>query len=107
MATVSDLTKTTQEQVLAAIKQSQDLTLAGIELWAKTVTPLATLQPLALAKGQPLPFAAELPKPEELVRTSFAFAEKVLAAQKDFAEKAVAAAAPVYQTATAAPSADK
>ena len=89
-----ELSKTVQEQVLSAVKQSQDLTIAGIELWAKSVAPLA--------KAQPLPFASELPTPEQLAANSFGFAEKLLAAQKEFAERAIAAAAPVYATAVPA-----
>jgi hypothetical protein len=42
-----------------------------------------------------LPFASELPTPQQLVHSSFEFAEQLLKAQRDFAENLVAAAGPV------------
>lgn len=92
MNTYLELSKTAQEQALAAIEQSQELTLAGVELWASTVAPLV--------KGQQAPVAFETPAPKDLVANSFGFAEKVLATQKAFAEKLVVAAAPAVQAAT-------
>ena len=89
MTTYVELTKAAQEQVLAAVKQSQELALAGVELWASTVAPLA--------KGQQLPVPFETPAAKEVVASSFGFAEQLLASQKDFAEKVVAASAPLFQ----------
>jgi hypothetical protein len=91
MTTYVELSKAAQEQVLAAVKQSQELALAGVELWASTVAPLA--------KGQQIPVPFETPAPKDIVANSFGFAEKLLATQKDFAEKVVTASAPVFQTA--------
>lgn len=91
MNTYLELSKTAQKQVLAAIEQSQELTLAGVELWVSAVAPLV--------KGQQAPAAFETPAPRDLVANSFGFAEKVLAAQKGFAEKMVAATAPAFQAA--------
>lgn len=87
MPTPIELSKTTQEQVLAGIKQSQELALSGVALWASSVAPLLTA-------GQPV--AVALPKSEELVANSFGFAEKILASQKAFAQQVVAATAPVF-----------
>ncbi len=91
MSTYVALSKTAQEQVLAAVKQSQELALAGIELWASTVAPLA--------KDRQIPVPFETPAPKDVVASSFGFAEQLLATQKDFAEKVVAASAPVFQAA--------
>lgn len=82
-----ELSKALQEQILGAIKQSQEIALGGIELWATAVAPFA--------KTVENPFAADLPKPADLVANSFGFGEKLLASQKEFAQKVVATAAPV------------
>lgn len=93
MATPLEVSKVAQEQILTAIKQTQDIALAGVELWAQNTAPLAV-------KGQEV--ATELPTPEQLVANSFGFAEKLLATQKEFAKQVVAAWAPVAE-ATKAP----
>lgn len=91
MNTYLELSKAAQEQVLATIKQGQELALAGVELWASSVAPLA--------KGQPTHVAFETPVPKDVVANSFGFAEQLLASQKAFAEKVVAASAPVFAAA--------
>ena len=92
MTTYIELSKAAQEQILATVKQGQELALAGVELWASTVAPLA--------KGQQIPVPFETPAPKDVVANSFGFAEKLLATQKDFAEKVVAASAPAFQATT-------
>ena len=87
MSTYFELSKTTQEQVLATIEQGQALALAGVELWATSVS--------SLTNGQPIPAVFDTPAPKDLVANSFGFAEKLLKSQKAFAEKVVAATAPV------------
>ena len=94
MTTPLELSKLTQEQFLATIKQGQEIALANVELWASTVAPLV--------EAAPTPIAADLPTSEELVSNSFGFAEKLLASQKAFAQKVVAASAPVFSAATPA-----
>ena len=91
MSTYVELSKTAQEQILATIKQGQELALAGVELWASTVAPLT--------KGQQVPVPFETPAPKEVVANSFGFAEQLLASQKKFAEQLVAASAPVFEVA--------
>ena len=83
-----ELSKTAQEQVLATIKQGQELALAGVQLWASSVAPLVK----ASRSRSP-----SRPAPKEIVANSFGFAEKLLASQKAFAEKVVAASAPVFE----------
>jgi hypothetical protein len=89
MSTYVELSKTAQEQILATIKQGQELALAGVELWASTVAPLT--------KGQQVPVPFETPAPKDVVANSFGFAEQLLASQKKFAEQIVAASAPVFE----------
>ena len=87
MSTYFELSKTAQEQVLATLKQGQELALAGVELWASSISPLT--------KGQQVPAVFDTPAPKDVVANSFGFAEQLLASQKAFAEKVVAASAPV------------
>ena len=92
MSTYVELSKTAQEQILATIKQGQELALAGVELWASTIAPLT--------KGQQISVPFETPAPKDVVASSFGFAEQLLATQKKFAEQIVAASAPVFEAAT-------
>lgn len=91
MSTYFELSKVAQDQILATIKQSQKLALSGVELWAKSIAPLAN--------GQQLPDTFETPAPKDVVANSFGFAEQLLASQKAFTEKVVAASAPVVAAA--------
>ncbi|MGZ8693236.1 MAG: hypothetical protein ACXWZT_10965 [Gaiellaceae bacterium] len=91
MSTYFELSKVAQDQILATIKQGQELALTGVELWAKSVAPLA--------KGRQLPISLKTPAPKDVVANSFGFAEQLLASQKDFAEKVVTASAPVLAAA--------
>ena len=93
MSTYIELSKTAQEQVLATIKQGQELALAGVELWASAAAPIAK-------QGQQFTPSFETPAPKEIVATSFGFAAELLASQKRFAEQVVAASAPVFAAAT-------
>ena len=94
MATPLELSKAAQEQILATIKQGQELALTGVELWASSMAPLV--------KAGRTPIVTDLPTSGEVVSNSFGFAEKLLASQKAFAQKVVAASAPVFTAATPA-----
>lgn len=91
MSTYLELSNAAQEQILATIKQGQELALSGVELWATSIAPLA--------KGRQFAAAVETPAPKDVVANSFGFAEQLLASQKAFAEKVVAASAPVLAAA--------
>jgi hypothetical protein len=88
MSTATDLTHTAQEQLLAGVKQSQDVIVKAVETWANAVGQLPT-PPVEL------PFSDELPKPQEVVDTTFDFVQKLLDAQREFARNVVKAASPV------------
>ena len=90
MSTYIELSKVAQEQILATIKQSQELALSGVELWASNIAPLTNDMKVG---------AIETPSPKDVVANSFGFAERLLASQKAFAEKVVAASAPVFAAA--------
>ena len=64
MATPLELSKAAQEQILATIKQGQELALTGVEVWASTMAPLV--------KAGRTPIATDLPTSEELVSNSLA-----------------------------------
>jgi hypothetical protein len=87
-ATLTDYTQAAQEQTLKAIRDSQKAVVDVVRTWANAVEK-------AIPETPAVPFAEELPTPEQLVKTSFAFAEQLLKAQRDFAENLVAAATPV------------
>ena len=92
MPTAIDLSKAAQEQILSALKQTQEVALSSVELLVKNAQSLTTSPTLA----------KDVPSPDQLVANSFSFAEKLLASQKEFAQKVVAAAAPVFEKATPA-----
>jgi hypothetical protein len=79
-------THTMQEQVLTALKQSQDAVVRAVETWSDAVArvPRPNVEVPAFAK--------DLPKPEEILESTFDFAQKVLDAQRDFARNVLRAA---------------
>jgi len=91
MATPLELSKVAQEQILATVKQGQELALTGVEVWASSMAPLV--------EASRAPIATDLPTSEELVSNSFGFAEKLLASQKACAQKVVRVSAPVFTSA--------
>ena len=86
--TASEFAQTAQEQTLSAIKQSQQAVVEAVRAWAQAVEK-------AVPETPALPFAIELPSPQQIVQTSFDFAEQLLKAQREFTENLLAAAAPV------------
>jgi hypothetical protein len=86
-----DYIQSAQDKSLDSLRQSQSAVLEMVETWAKAVE--SNVQDLPA-----IPVAAALPTPEEIIKTSYDFAGKVLAAQRDFAEKLVKASAPAVKT---------
>lgn len=81
-STATEFASTLEEQYFSAVKQAQDLALDAVRSVAGLVTPLVADLPS-------LPFADQLPKPEETVEAGFAFVEKVIANQHDFVKQLV------------------
>ena len=87
-STVTDFAQQAQEQTLQTIRQSQQAVVEAVHTWAEAVEKTVPGTPS-------LPFANELPTPQQLIHTSFEFAEQLLKVQREFAENLIAAAAPV------------
>ena|SRR4249920_1576472 len=89
-ATANDHVHAAQEQTLKSIRETQQAVVEAVRTWAsaveKTVPDIPTTS-----------IASELPSPQEVVQTTFEFAEQLLRAQRDFAESVLAAAAPVLE----------
>jgi hypothetical protein len=81
-----------QDQVLDAIKTSQDALLSAVKAVADNAAPLTEKLPAA-------PFASQLPSGVDVVNTAFGFAEKLLANQKEFTTKLIEAYSPAQPAA--------
>jgi hypothetical protein len=92
--TVLETATGVQDQVLDAIKTSQDALLAAVKAVAENTTPLTDKLPAA-------PFASQLPDGTNVINTAFGFAEKLLANQKEFTTKLIE----TYSPAKSAPNA--
>jgi hypothetical protein len=79
-----------QEEFLSAIRKSQDVVLEAIKTWVESTQAITSKVPLVQ-----LPFADQLPKPEDVVSGTYDFAEQVLANQRKFAEEILEATNPL------------
>jgi hypothetical protein len=82
-----------QDEVLNSMRMSQAAIVAAIGSWASMVQSVRPELP-----ELKLPFAARLPKPEELVANAYDFGERLLANQREFAQDVLHAAAPLRAT---------
>jgi hypothetical protein len=90
VSTTAEYAQAAQEQTLKSIRETQQAIVEAVRTWADAIektTPASSA----------LPLAEELPSPQEIVQTSFGFAEQLLKAQREFAENVLAAAAPVIE----------
>ncbi len=74
-----------QEQVLDAIKRSQDAALQAVHTWSEGVAKFASNLP-ELPK---LPVIEALPKPHEVSDQFFDFAQKLISTQQEFVKKLI------------------
>jgi hypothetical protein len=88
MPTATDYATTAQEQTLKTVKQGQQVIVEAIRAWANAVEK-------AIPEAPAIPYSDELPKPQEIIKTSFAYAEQLLKSQKEFAESVLDAASPL------------
>jgi hypothetical protein len=79
-----------QEEFLSAIRKSQDVVLQAIKTWVESAQAVTSKVP-----SVQLPFADQLPKPEDVVSGTYDFAEQVLANQRKFAEEILDATSPL------------
>ena len=79
-----------QDQFLSIVRKGQEIALHAIKSMVDTV---ATITP----KIPPVdvPFADQLPKPQDVVASGYDFAQKLLTSQRKFADEVVKAAAPL------------
>ena len=69
-----------QNQVIEAIKRSQDATLKIVSTWSENVAKVAPHLP----EMPKIPLVDELPKPSELSDQFFNFAQELIASQQEF-----------------------
>jgi hypothetical protein len=85
-----------QGEVLNTITKSQAAIVDAIERWTSTVQSLTPELPaLNLPFADSFNLADKLPKPQELVKSAYDFAEQLLASQRKFAEDVLTATAPL------------
>jgi hypothetical protein len=96
-SSATEFAQQAQEQTLNSIRQSQQAIVESVHAWAQAVEK-------AVPEAPSLPFADELPTPQQIVQTSFDFTEQLLKAQREFAENLIAAAGPVIGKASTAKS---
>jgi hypothetical protein len=79
-----------QDEFLSATRKSQEIVLQAIKTWVESAQALTPKVP-----SVKLPFADQLPKPEDVVSGTYDFAEQVLANQRKFAEDILEATTPL------------
>ena len=77
-----------QDQVLDAIKRSQEATLQMVTAWSDSVAKLATKLP-DMPKMPKMPTMDSLPKASELSDQFFEFADKMLKSEQEFVQKLI------------------
>lgn len=89
MATATDMFSSVEDQVFETVKQGQEAIVKAVRTWADASKNLIPDLPA-------LPFADQLPNTSELVENAFAFADKLIASQREFAAAILDAAKPVF-----------
>ena len=89
MANATEMFTGLEDQVLETVKQGQEAVVKAVRTWADATKNLIPDLP-------PLPFADQLPNTTEIVENAFAFADKLLASQREFVAAVLDAAKPVY-----------
>ena len=84
----STVTQELQDQFLSTVRKSQEIALEAIKTMVDTIQNITPKVP-----SVDLPFADKLPKPQEVVASSYDFAEQLLTSQRKFADEVVKATA--------------
>jgi hypothetical protein len=79
-------TQDLQNEVLNTVRKSQETVIDALKTWVETVQSITPKVPAV-----DMPFADNLPKPEEIVASAYDFAEQLLASQRKFAEEVLRA----------------
>lgn len=91
MANANEMLDSIEDQVLEAVRQSQDTVVKAVKTWADAGKNLIPDLPA-------LPFADQLPNPSELIDKTFDFADRMIAAQREFAAAVIDAAKPLWDS---------
>ena len=84
----TDYVQTAQDQTLKSLRDGQQAIIDAVRAWAEGVERIVPSMPA-------LPFSDQVPTPQQVIQTSFDFAEQLLKTQREFAENILAAAEPV------------
>lgn len=74
-----------QDQILEAIKRSQDATLKIVSAWSESVAKLTPQLP----EMPKMPMIDALPKPDEVSDKFFEFAQELMNAQQEFVKRLI------------------
>ena len=91
MPTLTDASKTAQDQILSAVKQSQKAVVDAVAAWARAVEKAVPNVPNLPA----IPGSEELPGAEQLVDNAFDFAQRLLDSQRAFTRDVLKAFEPI------------
>ena len=83
-------TQDLQNDILATVRKSQESVIDALKTWVETVQSITPKIPTV-----DVPFADQLPKPQDVVASGYDFAQKLLTSQRKFADEVVKAAAPL------------
>jgi hypothetical protein len=73
-----------QDQFLSVVTKGQEIALEAIKTMVDTIQSVTPKIPAV-----DIPFADQLPKPQEVVASGYEFAEKLLSSQRKFADEIV------------------
>jgi ketosteroid isomerase-like protein len=90
---VTSSSSTPQDMYLEALRQGQDTYVKAVQLWSENVEKM-----LSGASST----AGQAPAAEQVIDEVFAFAEQLLAAQRDFAKRLLQATSPAVDAAQSA-----
>jgi len=90
MASTTTTQQELQDQFLSIVTKSQEMALDAIKSMVDTVATITPKIPTV-----DVPFADQLPKPQDVVASGYDFAQKLLTSQRKFADEVVKAAAPL------------
>ena len=74
-----------QQELIQALKRSQDAVLQAVSLWSESVQKIAP----SLPDMPSLPLSDSFPKPEEVSDQFFSFAQKMLDEQQEFVKRLI------------------
>jgi hypothetical protein len=83
-------TKELEEGFLSTTRKSQEILLEALKTWVDTVQAFAPKVP-----SMHIPFADRLPKPDDVVASTYDFIGQILASQRKFAEEIVKTTSPL------------